>query len=72
MSGKNKEELEKRIKDNEARGMVLVQEPTLVENLFVEHKFGYATLHKREFQTKVYHHQEKWVCKMRRAFSPNS
>jgi hypothetical protein len=66
MSG-NKEELERRIKDNEKRGMVLVHEPTLISNVYVNHNISYSTWHKKpKFHGKEFDIQLKWMCKMRK------
>ena len=61
-----KEELERRIKENKERGMVLLSEPKPVENVYVKHSYNYSTLHKPNFLGKEYSHQKKWMCKMRK------
>ena len=61
-----KEELERRIKENEERGMVLIAEPKPVENVYVRHNYNYSTLHKPNFTSKEYLVNKKWVCKMRK------
>jgi len=62
----SEDEINKAVEAMKARGYEPMMEPKQIGSLYVHHNYNYSTLEKRNFTSKEYSNNAKWVCKMRR------